>query len=106
MNSPIVAPDRMIIHSNASLAQIGISFQRPFLSEIVKSCDDLKCRSRRICAIGSTVQKAAVVLIITSVFQFSAIVFGSKSGLLTIARILPVDGSITTTAPLLSPSEL
>ena len=35
----------------------------------------------------------------TKVSQSSAIVFGSKSGFDTMARILPVSGSITTTAP-------
>ena len=42
----------------------------------------------------------------TRLSQFSEMVLGSKSGLLTIASILPVDGSSATTAPLLSPREL
>ena len=42
----------------------------------------------------------------TSVSQFWEIVFGSKSGLLISTRILPVEGSMATTAPLLSPSAL
>ena len=117
MNRAIVALNRMIIYCNTALTQIRISFQGTFLPKIIQRCDNFKCRSRRICSICGTVKKATVILVIneaipvlcygiTSCSQFAAIVFGSKSGLLTIARILPVDGSNTTTAPLRSPREL
>ena len=45
-------------------------------------------------------RRLLLVSSLTSASQFWEIELGSKSGLLTIARILPVEGSSATTAPL------
>ena len=54
----------MILQGNASLAEIIVSLKGSLGSEIVKGCNHLKGGAGRICTIGSTIQKAAVILII------------------------------------------
>ena len=64
MNSSAIAPDRVIFSGNTSLTEIGKSLQTALGSEIVQGGYHLKCRSRRIGSVCSSVQQTAVIGII------------------------------------------
>lgn len=106
VNCIVITVDRVILQGDTSLTEIIVSLKSSFFAEIVKCSHNLEGGTWRICTICGSVQKTAVILVVYQIVPITPMVLGSKSGLLTSTSLFPVDGSITTTAPLLSPNAL